>query len=37
VLRGEGHATWLMYGPGINGYDPALDKHPAVDIPRAKS
>jgi peptide/nickel transport system substrate-binding protein len=37
VLRGEGHATWLMYGPGVNGYDPALDKRPAVDIPRAKS
>ena len=37
VLRGQGHATWLMYGPGVNGYDPALDQHPAVDIPRAKS
>jgi peptide/nickel transport system substrate-binding protein len=37
VLRGQGHATWLMYGPGVNGYDPALDQHPAVDIPHAKS
>ena len=37
VLRGQGHATWLMYGPGVNGYDSALDKRPAVDIPLAKS
>jgi peptide/nickel transport system substrate-binding protein len=37
VLRGEGHATWLMYGPGVNGYDPALDKRPAVDVALAKS
>jgi peptide/nickel transport system substrate-binding protein len=37
VLRGQGHATWLMYGPGVNGYDPALDQHPAVDVARAKS
>jgi peptide/nickel transport system substrate-binding protein len=37
VLRGEGHPTWLMYGPGVNGYDPALDKRPAVDIAKAKA
>src|SRR5712691_9628544 len=37
VLRGEGRATWLMYGPGVNGYDPALDQRPAVDIARAKA
>jgi peptide/nickel transport system substrate-binding protein len=37
VLRGQGHATWLMYGPGVNGYDPALDKRPPVDIAKAKS
>jgi peptide/nickel transport system substrate-binding protein len=37
VLRGQGHATWLMYGPGVNGYDPALDKRPPVDIARAKA
>jgi peptide/nickel transport system substrate-binding protein len=37
VLRGQGHATWLMYGPGVNGYDPALDQHPAVDLPKAKA
>jgi peptide/nickel transport system substrate-binding protein len=37
VLRGMGRATWLMYGPGVNGYDPTLDKHPAVDIAKAKA
>ncbi len=37
VLRGQGHATWLMYGPGVNGYDPALDKRPPVDLARAKA
>ena len=37
VLRGQGHATWLMYGPGVNGYDAALDKHPAVDLAKAKA
>jgi peptide/nickel transport system substrate-binding protein len=37
VLRGEGHSTWLMYGPGVNGYDPAVDKRPAPDIAKAKA
>jgi peptide/nickel transport system substrate-binding protein len=37
VLRGMGHPTWLMYGPGVNGYDAALDKRPAVDIAKAKA
>jgi peptide/nickel transport system substrate-binding protein len=37
VLRGQGHPTWLMYGPGVNGYDPALDKRPPVDLAKAKS
>ena len=37
VLRGQGHPTWLMYGPGVNGYDPALDKRPLLDIAKAKS
>ena len=36
VLRGQGHSTWLMYGPGVNGYDPALDKRPPLDIAKAK-
>jgi peptide/nickel transport system substrate-binding protein len=37
VLRNQGHATWLMYGPGVNGYDPAIDKRLPVDIAKAKS
>jgi peptide/nickel transport system substrate-binding protein len=37
VMRGEAHPTWLMYGPGVNGYDPGLDKRPAVDIAKAKA
>jgi peptide/nickel transport system substrate-binding protein len=37
VMRGQAHPTWLMYGPGVNGYDPALDKRPAVDLDKAKS
>ncbi|HEX3864677.1 MAG TPA: ABC transporter substrate-binding protein [Stellaceae bacterium] len=37
VMRGQGHPTWLMYGPGVNGYDPAHDKRPAVDLAQAKS
>jgi peptide/nickel transport system substrate-binding protein len=37
VLRGQGRATWLMYGPGVNGYDAALDKRPPVDPAKAKA
>jgi peptide/nickel transport system substrate-binding protein len=37
VLRGQGHATWLMYGPGVNGYDAALDHRPPVDLAQAKA
>ncbi|HYM73338.1 MAG TPA: ABC transporter substrate-binding protein, partial [Stellaceae bacterium] len=37
VMRGQGRPSWLMYGPGVNGYDPALDKRPAVDLAKAKS
>jgi len=36
VLRGQGHPSWLMYGPGVNGYDPNLDKRPPVDLAQAK-
>ncbi len=37
VMNGMGHPTWLMYGPGVNGYDPALDHRPAVDLNKAKA
>ncbi|HEX3954661.1 MAG TPA: ABC transporter substrate-binding protein [Stellaceae bacterium] len=36
VMRGMAKPTWLMYGPGVNGYDPALDKRPPVDLAKAK-
>jgi len=37
VLRGQGHPTWLMYGPGVNGYDPEIDQRPPVDLAKAKA
>jgi len=37
VLRGMGRPTWLMYGPGVNGYETSLDHRPAVDPAKAKS
>ncbi|HEY1798424.1 MAG TPA: ABC transporter substrate-binding protein [Stellaceae bacterium] len=37
VMHGEGHVTWLMYGPGVNGYDAVLDHRPPVDLAKAKS
>ncbi len=36
VMRGQARPTWLMYGPGINGFDPAYNVRPAVDIAKAK-
>ena len=36
VMRGYAHVTGLMVGPGVNGYDPALDKRFPVDIDGAK-
>ena len=36
VMRGSARPTWLMYGPGVNGFDPALNTRPAVDLDRAK-
>jgi peptide/nickel transport system substrate-binding protein len=36
VMRGYAHPTGLMIGPGVNGYDPALDKRFPVDIAGAK-
>jgi peptide/nickel transport system substrate-binding protein len=37
VMRGQGRPTWLMWGPGVNGYDSRLDQRPAPDIARAKA
>src|SRR5258707_13495649 len=36
VMRGFAHTTGLMVGPGVNGYDPALDKRFPYDPAAAK-
>ena len=36
VMGGLGHPTWMMWGPGINGYDAALDVRPKPDLMNAK-
>ncbi|WP_264712846.1 ABC transporter substrate-binding protein [Limobrevibacterium gyesilva] len=37
VMRGQGRPTWEMWGPGVNGFNPALDQRPAVDLNKAKA
>ena len=36
VMLGQAHPTWLMWGPGVNGYDPKLDHRPAPNLAEAK-
>ena len=36
VMLGQAHPTWLMWGPGVNGYDPKLDVRPKTDVAAAK-
>ncbi len=36
VMLGLGHPSYEMWGPGVNGYDAALDVRPKVDPARAK-
>jgi peptide/nickel transport system substrate-binding protein len=36
VMLGLGHPTWEMWGPGVNGYDAALDVRPKADTAKAK-
>ena len=36
VMLGLGHPTWEMWGPGVNGYEAALDVRPKVDPAKAK-
>jgi peptide/nickel transport system substrate-binding protein len=36
VMRGQAHPTWLLWGPGVNGYDPKQDVRPKADPMRAK-
>jgi peptide/nickel transport system substrate-binding protein len=37
VMRGQAHPTWLLWGPGVIGYDPALDHRPMPDPDRARA
>jgi peptide/nickel transport system substrate-binding protein len=37
VMLGLAHPTWLMWGPGVNGYDARLDVRPKVDPAKAKA
>ncbi len=37
VMLGLAHPTWLMWGPGVNGYDPKLDVRPKPDLAKAKA
>ena len=36
VMLGQAHPTWLMWGPGVNGYDPKLDVRPKTNVAEAK-
>jgi peptide/nickel transport system substrate-binding protein len=36
VMLGLGHPTWEMWGPGVNGYNAALDVRPKVDPAKSK-
>ncbi|HBK05531.1 MAG TPA: ABC transporter substrate-binding protein [Acetobacteraceae bacterium] len=36
VMLGLGHPTGEMWGPGVNGYDAALDVHPKPDAAKSK-
>jgi peptide/nickel transport system substrate-binding protein len=36
VMLGLGHPTWEMWGPGVNGYDAALDVRPKADAANAR-
>jgi peptide/nickel transport system substrate-binding protein len=36
VMGGLGHPTWMMWGPGVNGYDASLDVRPKPDTEKAK-
>ena len=37
VMNGLGHPTAMMWGPGVNGYDAALDVRPKADLAKAKT
>jgi len=35
-MGGQGHATWMLWGPGVNGYDASMDVRPKPDPAKAK-
>ncbi len=37
VMRNQGVPLWEMWAPGVQGYNPALNNRPKVDIVKAKS
>jgi peptide/nickel transport system substrate-binding protein len=37
VMLGLAHPTWMMWGPGVNGYDATLDVRPKVDLAKARA
>jgi peptide/nickel transport system substrate-binding protein len=37
IMRGQAHPTWLLYGPGVNGYVARQDQRPKADPPRARA
>lgn len=37
IMRGQARPTWLMWGPGVNGYDASQDVRPKSDPVRAKA
>jgi peptide/nickel transport system substrate-binding protein len=36
VMLGLAHPSWMMWGPGVNGYDAKLDVRPKPDLAKAK-
>lgn len=37
LMHGLARPTWLLWGPGVQGYDATLDHRPPVDLPRARA
>jgi peptide/nickel transport system substrate-binding protein len=36
VMRGQARPTWEMWGPGVNGFNPAMNTRPKPDLAKAK-
>ncbi len=36
IMLGFAHPTWMMWGPGVNGYDAKVDDRPAADPAKAR-